>query len=115
MKHLRSINFAICALLLAFISACASNAAPDTFNKRIAAAYVTVNAVADSATAALTAGKITKADATNVVTTTRAALQAIDVANAIHANNPQAGEDKLAATLAVLTALQAYLATQGVK
>lgn len=115
MKHLRSLNFAICALLLAFITACASNAQPDTFNKKVATAYLAVNTVADTATAALKAGKLSKDDATNVVTTSRAALQAIDVANVIYASNQQAGEDKLAAALAVLTALQAYLATQGVK
>ena len=115
MKHLRSLNFGICMLLLAFIAACATATTPDTFNKKVAAAYITVETVADTANAALKAGKISKDDAANVVATSRAALQAIDVAKIVYTSNAQAGEDKLAAALAVLTALQAYLATQGVK
>ncbi len=102
---------------MAILTACASLGmqTPDTFNKRAAAAYATVQTVADSATAAVNAGKLSKADATNVVTTSRTALAAIDVATSLHATNPQAGEDKLASTLSVLNALSAYLATKEAK
>lgn len=88
---------------------------PQTFNARLAAGYTTVQTVADGARAALVAGKITKADADNVVTTERTALAALDVANQIHATDPKAGEDKLTATLTILQALNAYIATQGAK
>lgn len=118
MKHLRSLNFAICLLIAAALSACASLGmqTPDTFNKRVAAAYLTVQTIAETATAAVNTGKLSKADAANVVTTSRAALAAIGVASGLYATNPQAGEDKLAATLAILVALQSYVATQqGVK
>ena len=114
-QHLRIFALAITVAFTALLGACAQLGmqSPDTFNKRVAAAYVTVQTVADGATAALTAGKLSKSDATNVVTTGRTALQAIDVAAQLHSTNPKAGEDKLAATLAILTALQGYLATQG--
>ncbi len=102
-------------LLVAFaLAACAGMAQPDTFNKKAAAAYVTVQTVAESANTAYKAGKISKDDAANVVATGRATIQAIEVAAVIHQGNPKAGEDKLAAALAVLQALQAYLAAQGV-
>jgi len=114
-QTLRSIRLTACMLVLAVIAACAGMAQPDTFNKRAAAAYVAVQTVAESANTAYKAGKLSKDDAANVVTTTRATVQAIDVATTIHQSNPTSGEDKLAAALAVLTALQAYLATQGVK
>lgn len=107
----------LASLVLATLTACAAiGIAPtDTFNKRTAAAYATVQTIADAATAGLKAGKLSTADATNVVTTGRTALAAIGVAENLHATNPQGGEDKLAATLAILTALQTYLATQGAK
>lgn len=113
-QALRSLHLTACMLMLAVLTACASMAQPDTFNKKAAAAYVTVQTVAESANAAYKAGKLSKDDAANVVATTRATVQAIDVANVIYQSNAKAGEDKLAAALAVLTALQAYLATQGV-
>lgn len=117
MKPLRYIQLAFSAMLLALIVGCASLGmqAPDTFNKKVAAAVTTVQSVSDSAIAALAAGKLSKSDATNVANSARAALAAIDVAEGLHSTDPKAGEDKLAATLAILTALQAYLAAQGVK
>lgn len=107
----------VMALCLALLVGCASLGmqAPDTFNKKVAAAVTTVQTVADSAAAALAAGKLSKSDATNVVTTARAALNAIDVAEGLHSTDPKAADDKLAATLAILQALSAYLAAQGVK
>lgn len=114
MKLFRTLTLAFLAVALA---ACAQlGLAPaDTFNKRVAVAVTTVQTVSDAATASLQAGKLSLSDAKNVATTSRQALQAIDVATTLHATNAQAGEDKLAATLAILTALQSYLATQGVK
>ncbi len=99
------------------LSACASLGvpSPDTFNKRVAVAQTTVQTVAESATAAYTAGKLSETDRTNVVTTGRSTLAAIDVARNMHATNPTGAENKLASALAILVALQTYLASQGVK
>jgi len=115
MKHLQSpLRYLTLLWMALMLTACAGFQA-DTFNKRMASAYVTVQVVNETASAALTAGKLTKDDATNVVTTSRAALAALDVAGKLHAASPGAGEDKLQATLTVLAALQAYLATKGAK
>jgi hypothetical protein len=97
------------------MAACQSVGDLDTFNKRMATAYTTVQAVADGAAAAKTAGKLTPADVTNVVNTSRAALAALDVANNLHTTDPKTADDKLAATMAILVALQTYITTQGAK
>ena len=104
----------VCALVLC---ACAQLGVPaaDTFNKRLLAGYHTVDAVANTASALRAAGKLSDADRDNVVNTGRTAVAGLDVARMLHATNPQAGEDRLTATIAVLTALQTYLATQGSK
>jgi hypothetical protein len=119
-------------IFVTVLAACAQLGTPpvDTFNKRVAVAYATVQTVAEGATAAYTAGKLSDSDRTNVVTTGRAAVQGIMVAQTLHLQacplRPQietpdpactapAADAKLTATLAVLSALQAYLATQGVK
>lgn len=119
-------------VVLAVLAACAQLGlqTPDTFEKKAAAAIVTVQTVAESATAALVAGKLSKTDAENVVSTGRASLQAIMVAQQLYyaacplraqietsdpACKAPAAENKLAATLVILTTLQSYLATQGVK
>ena len=117
----------VATLVTAVIGACtAVGMAPaDTFNKKVASAYALVNTVADSATAAYTAGKLSDADRTNVISTSSAAIAAIGVARRVRAEEcpPTApatctsakADDKLTATLTVLTALQSYLATQGAK
>lgn len=115
---MKKLLFAVLALhAAALISACTALGMqqPDTFNKKVAAAYTTVQTVADSATAALKVGKLAQNDAVNVVATGKAAITALDVATSMHATDPAGAENKLAATLAILTALQGYLATQGVK
>lgn len=118
MKQLKKYaEFMFTALVILAIAACANLGMqqPDTFNKKVAVAYTTVTAVAESATTALKAGKLSTSDANNVVTTSKAALAAIDVAVAMSVSNPTGANDKLTSTLAILTALQAYLAAQGVK
>jgi hypothetical protein len=106
-------------LLFAFLllSACAQLGvpSPDTFNKRALAGYSTVEGIAKTATELRTAGKLSDADRDNVVATSRTAIAGLDLARQVHSANPQAGEDKLTATIAVLTALQAYMATKGAK
>ena len=103
-------------ILLAFtIAACAQLGVPaaDTFNKKAVAAHNTVSGIAKAATALRAAGKLSDADRDNVVATLRSAETGIDLATMIAKTNPQAGIDKLSATVAVLSALQAYLATKG--
>lgn len=106
---------AFCFALL--LAACAQLGVPeaDTFNKKVFAGYNTVEGIAKTASDLRTAGKLSDGDRDNVVATARSAIQGLDLAKTLHASNPQAGNDKLTATITVLTALQAYLATRGAK
>lgn len=98
-----------------FLVSCAGLGVPpaDTFNKKLLAAYTTVEGVAKSASDLRAAGKLSDADRDNVVTTGKSALAGLDLAKQVYATDPAAGEDKLTATITVLTALQAYLAAKG--
>ncbi len=119
-------------LLFAILGACAQlgGSPVDTFNKKVAAGYTTIQVISEGSTSALKSGVLKKTDAENVVVTMKASMQGLMVAQQLHLDacplRPQvetpdptcqapAAEAKLAATTAILTALQAYLATQGVK
>jgi type II secretory pathway component PulM len=104
---------ASCFLIFA-LAACAAfgTPAPQSFNQRLVAGYTTVEAVANTATQLRAAGKLSDADKDNVVSTSRTALAGLDLAAQVHKTNPAAGQDKLTATITVLTALQAYLLTK---
>jgi hypothetical protein len=99
-------------LIFAFLFQGCAELAPDTFNKKLATGYAAVQAVNESASALLTAGKISKADAQNVVSTSRTALVALDAAAEMGKTDPAGADVKLTATIAILTALQTYLATK---
>lgn len=86
----------------------------DTFNKKIGAAYVTAQTIAETAAYAERSGQLGGGDVANIIVTGRAAIAALDVAVQVHATNPASGDAKLTATLAILTALQAYLLAQGI-
>ena len=103
------------AVLALVLAACANLGvqAPATFNQKVLAAHATVTAIANSATSLRAAGKLSDADRDNVVSTLRSAEAGIDLAVLTYKTSPQAGGDKLTATITVLTALQAYLATKG--
>lgn len=101
-----------CALLLAACQALGVKA-PETFNERLAAGYVTVEGIAKQAQQLRAAGKLSDADRANVVATNTQAIAGLDLAKQIHDTNPQAGTEKLTAALTVLNALSAYLATKG--
>lgn len=112
MKRLLTLaSLALVALLIGCAQLGAS--APRTFNEKLLAGYTTVEAVANSASHLRAAGKLSDADRDNVVSTARTAIAGIDVAAQIGKTDPVAGQAKLTATIAVLTALQAYLATKG--
>jgi outer membrane lipoprotein SlyB len=103
------------SLMLALLVGCTTMgvASPDTFKKRQLAGYTTVEGVANTANQLRAAGKLSETDRHNVVTTARTAVAGLDVAGQVHKTDPAGGEKKLAATIAVLTALQTYLASQG--
>jgi hypothetical protein len=80
---------------------------PQTANERIAAAQARV-----TATQLLQAKKISSDDAANVLKQTDAAREGIDVARTLSATDPAGASSRLQTTLAILTALQTYLASR---
>jgi len=82
---------------------------PETFNERLAAGYSSVTGVRNSATALLDSGTISSVDGMNVLEQTDNARVGLDIARQIHVSNPDAANQKLAAVITGLTALNGYL------
>lgn len=112
MKRLYSLMATLSAALLI---GCAQLGAtgPKTFNDQLAAATTTSTFVLKSTTVLASAGKISKADAENVLQQSDLAMAGVKLARQIQATDPAAAETKLGAALKILTALDAYLTTRG--
>jgi hypothetical protein len=112
-RHLKP-SYALIAMLL-MLSACATLnvPAPQTFNQKALAAYKGVDTAVQFGTTLLSAGKISEKDAQQVHDQAVNLKLGIEIAEQVHATNPAAGEDKLAATITSLTALQGYLQARG--
>jgi hypothetical protein len=106
---------AFCLLAVLILSACTTlgTPAPKSFNERLAYGYTSVIQVRDTARVLLQANVISVEDAANIQQTADQARAGLDLAR-IFGQTPR-GEDKLAATLIVLTELQAYLAKRSPK
>lgn len=105
---------AVCLML----AACAQMglAPADSFDQKLAYGYSTVAAVRTSAAQALTAGTITKADAVKALDTTDTARAALDAAGAASgAGDTSTAVGKLALASALLTQIQHYLVSKGIK
>lgn len=113
-KMNRQFYLLLYATLFALLSACAQLGlpSPETMNEKIAAAQGTVTQIRVTATQLLQAKKIAVNDAENVLKSTDAATEGIAVARTLSAQDPGAAQSKLTATVTVLTALQAYLASK---
>lgn len=86
-----------------------------SFNAKALAAQSSVTQLQITAKTLLDAKKISSADAENVNRTADVATSGIAVARQYAAADPKAGDTKLTAVIAILTAAQAALATQGAK
>jgi hypothetical protein len=108
MKLVKSMFLASLVMMLA---ACQSLGIPaaDTFNKKVYTGYATVVTVANTATTLLNAGKLSNADAQNVLEQATNAKTALDIAKSVHETTPDLGDAKLVAALQILTALQQYV------
>src|SRR3990167_1885869 len=112
MKFKRTIYF------LAFLlAACAQLGLPtaQTFDQKLLVAYGTVGAVKKTTLSLLNADKIDVKDAENVQTQTDNVQAALDVSRGLAKTDLTAANNKLSATITILTALQSYLATKGKK
>jgi len=105
----------LATLLLAAVAACAvlGTAPPQTFNEKAAAAQIAVTAARGTALQLLEAGKISAADAKNVQAAADAGNAAIDMARLLDNTDPAAAGAKLTSAVAIVNAVQAYLATKG--
>ena len=83
------------------------------FNEKAAAAQISVTATRSTALQLLNAGKITAADAKNVQAAADAGNAAIDLARHLEATDKTGAGAKLASAVAIITGVQAYLATKG--
>lgn len=99
------------SLLVLLVSACATLGvpSPQTFNQKVLAGYSSVDAVVQTTSTLLSAGKIKPNDAQNVHDQAVNIKAGLEIAEQVHSTNPAAGDDKLSATISVLTALQSYL------
>lgn len=88
-------------------------AMPQTFNERLAAGYTTATAGVQGVDALLKAKKITAAEAAQTLAKLDEAKAGLDAARSLRGTNPLAAQDRLSATLMVLQAMQAYLASKG--
>ena len=116
MKHaLRSFQLAACAMMLALVVGCTALGIqqPQDFNQKAYAAALAVDSVQKNASLLLKAGKITPADAANALKAADVATEGIRVARAYAISAPTTANSRLDAAVAGLTALTAYLATQG--
>lgn len=96
------------------ITACAQlGVSPaDTFNKKLAAGYVTVQTVGDGIEILARAGKITKSEGQNLLNSNKDALAGLDAAAVLARTSPVLAQDRLALTITALTVLQSYIATK---
>lgn len=101
------------ALLLLVGCASIGLPAPQTFNDKVAAAYVSVSTLAETGLLLGQVGIISPDDAQNIHDQVAALKSAVDVAQTLYASQPQAASDRLTATLTALRALDAYLKTRG--
>lgn len=88
--------------------------APQTFNQRLAYAIGVHTSILQASAAAVSAGTLSSTDAQAVLTQADTAKTVLDAAKVASAAGDALGADnKLAAALTVLTALQTYLNTHG--
>jgi len=101
-------------LLLILLQGCAllGLPTPSTFNERLAAGYSTVTAIRQETLSLLNAKRISADDAQNVQSQADNARAALDVVGLSFLKDPVMADTKLTATITILTALQAYLATR---
>ena len=111
MRRLLNLQLAFLFMLLA---ACAQLGvqAPKTFNEKALAAAMAVETVQKQAAALLRAGKISAADAENVLKATDLATEGIKIARAYSAASPDAASSRLDAAVAALAVWTTYLATK---
>lgn len=99
---------------LVLLQACAGFGTPpiDTFNKRVAVAYSTIQTVAESAAILQRAGKLSPADVGKIRSGLHDVLDGTAAAEALAKTDLGGAQTRLTATIQVLTILQAFVAAK---
>ena len=113
----RRLQLSMAAVALSLITACASlGLAPaDSFDARLAYAYGTHTAVLQAATAAVSAGTLTRKDGEAVLTLAQQSRTLLDSARAVENTDPTTAAGRLALAASILSQIQTYLQSRGVK
>lgn len=113
----RNLRFFVAALALYLMTGCASlGLAPaDSFDARLAYAYGTHTAVLQAASAAVTAGTLSKKDGASVLTLATQSRMLLDSARSVESTDPTTAAGRLQLATNVLTEIQTYLQSKGVK
>lgn len=111
---MKMIRYHLAGLALLLLAGCAQLGipAPDSFNDRLALAYVTVAEVRSTTATLLTAKKISAEEAERVQESANVARQGLDVARVISKTDMTAAEGRVTAIRTTLQALTAYLASR---
>lgn len=116
MKTLRHLRLSAALLMLALLTACAQMGLTSTkFEDKAYAASLTIDAIQRNTSTLLNAGKITPADARNALQAADVAVEGIKVARTYAGTAPATANSRLDAAVIGLTALTAYLNSQGAK
>jgi len=96
------------------LQACASLGTPpiDTFNKRVAVAYTTIQTVAESATILQNARKLSPAEVSKIRYGLHESLDGVAAAETLAKTDLGGAQTRLTATIQVLTVLQAFVAAK---
>lgn len=107
-------GFVAAFLLMITISACSTFGVPtpETFNQNLAVSVAANTSVRETATTLLQAGKISAADAENVLKQTDVAREGLNVARSLSGTDLASAQGRLEAVSAALKAMQAYLAAK---
>jgi hypothetical protein len=110
MKVWNAASVLLAALVVGiFIAAMYGCATPQTFGERLLTGYNVTAEMRSQASTLLNLRRIGSADAENVQRQADIAREGLDIAKGMRSTQPQAAEDKLASTQAVISALKAYL------
>ena len=115
--HWRTVRLAWVAAALSLLTACASlGLAPaDSFDARLAYAYGTHTAVLQAASAAVSAGTLTRKDGETVLTLAQQSRTLLDSARSVENTDPSTATGRLTLAVNILTQLQTFLQARGVK
>jgi hypothetical protein len=96
---------------MVLLQACASLGTPpiDTFNKRVAVAYTSIQTVAESALALQRAGKLSPADVDKIRFGLHESMDEVRAAEALVGTDVGAAQTQLQAAIRIFTGLQVFV------